>query len=242
MEAGVVDYQLCRLNFECETCDIHSRVTKPAIAVGVEESRSQRLIKINFKSPATDSFVAGVQYYPNHVWIKRVSRNRVLTGLDDLFFSLWNDISRIITKDVNALLTANSSFAWLTTADGLVNLKLPFSGKVIAINPLLSEDEKNNLEIIRELPLEQLWLLKMEPVEGVLNQNTWLTKQQYIKQLIDDTRLIHATISNDYQARSIPPPAMIETLQAYQRKTITLTRPALKHLVDKLSRGTHQFH
>ncbi|MBC8403014.1 MAG: hypothetical protein H8E14_16125 [Candidatus Marinimicrobia bacterium] len=242
MEAGVVEYQLCQLNYDCDACDIHTRITKPDHKSKNDCPPSAKTVAININSPKADSFRASIQYYPNHIWIKHIGRQLVIMGLDDMFFTLWDDISQIITKDVNSVVETNGSFAWLIIPGGLVNLQIPFAGKVVEINPLLTVAAQFNLGEFQELSLDQRWILKMEPVKGELNRSVWLTKQQYIKQLIDDTRLIHSSITSEYADRSIPFPTLAETLKPYHRKTYKLPDITLKRLVNTLSRGTHQFH
>ncbi|MCK5331433.1 MAG: hypothetical protein KAK01_08495 [Candidatus Marinimicrobia bacterium] len=242
MEAGVVDYQLCQLNYNCDACDFHSRITQPDYKSKNDYPQRAKTVAININSPKADSFRAGIQYYPNHIWIKHIGRQLVIMGLDDMFFTLWDDISQIITKDVNSVVETNNSFAWLIIPGGLVNLLIPFAGKVVEINPLLTVATQFNLEEFQELPLNQRWILKMEPVKGELNRSAWLTKQQYIKQLIDDTKIVHSSITSEYENRSITLPTMSEILMRSHRKTYKLPNTTLQRLVNTLSRGTHQFH
>ncbi len=242
MEAGVVDYQLCQLNYNCDVCDFHSRITKPDEKSKSEYPKRSRTVAININSPEADSFRAGIQYYPNHIWIKHIGRQLVIMGLDDLFFTFWDDISQIITKDVNSVLEVNSSFAWLIVPGGLVNLLIPFAGKVVEINPLLTVTTQFNLKEFQELPPDQRWMLKIIPENSEFKRSEWLTKQQYIKQLIDDTKLIHSSITNEYAGRPIQLPTLSETLKPHHRKIYNLPDTTLIRLVNTLSRGTHQFH
>ena len=84
MDAEVIDYHICQLEYNCDACELHQRITNPKQSTIDKTS----IITINIEDPQTDSFQPGVQYYQNHIWIKHISMNQVHVGVDNIFFNL----------------------------------------------------------------------------------------------------------------------------------------------------------
>ncbi len=227
MEAGILDYQLCQQNYECDSCSIHLKITRPRSEEIPRHASTEKSIKIRGIT-ISDSFEPGLQYYSNYVWIRHVGHELVTLGIDNLFLNIWDQISRIITRGITGHLTENDSFAWLVMPDGMVNLKIPFAGEVVDVNPLV-EPGTFEWQYFRDLPFSESWLLKLKPVKGQPDRNEFMTKQQYLDQVIDDVKIIQSYLRDSPETSSSAPGENAFRLPA----TITAK------LITQLSRGTH---
>ncbi len=242
MEAGVLEYQLCQMHFDCDNCEVQRSIQNPVPTGPAKPDQAAKLVPIILKPPPENAFLPGLQYYSNHLWINRVGKDLVVLGLDDFFLNLWGSKIRIIFQNIDTLVAANTSVAWLITEAGIINLKLPFTGLVLAGNPSLGPDGLVDPDLHIEQPLKMRWLLKIKTTGDDLVRDQWLTREQYIQQLFEDTRTINALIDRDYQARSLPLPDLENNLKKRAGESYSVTLPTIREIVAKLSRDTHRFY
>ncbi len=230
MDAEVIDYHICTIGYKCDTCEMHHRITNPEPS-SFENSPT---IPINIEDPQSDSFQPGLQYYRNHIWIKHISKHLVYVGIDNIIFNLWEKISQLLTRKNHSVIKNNTSFCWFVLPNALVNLQLPFPGMVMQINPLIQKDIFD-FDTFRTLPFTQRWIIGIDPLNGELNQDGWLTKQQYVQELVKSTKYVHSFIESSEDV------VLMHTFD-HNRKTIVVPIARVKHLIKQLSKSTHQIY
>ncbi|MFC1550778.1 hypothetical protein ACFL46_05760 [Candidatus Neomarinimicrobiota bacterium] len=200
MEAKVVDYKICDMDFNCDSCAFHSRLTGHK-QLKNESHKSDFIPSVNISIPNPDSayFHPGIQYYEDHCWIKHISKNTVLIGLDYFFLNLWCDVKSVLLSTPGTKLNEKSSFCWIALPYGLVCLKIPFTAQVLEVNNQVHELDFNDF---CNLEWENHWFLKLNIDDDKLVRTKWLTKQQYLNLLNKDSLAInnlikdHSTLQN----------------------------------------------
>lgn len=194
MEAEVIDYKICDLDFNCDSCAFHSRLT------GYKhlENKSSKsdfvpTIDISILDPNPVYFHAGAQYYKDHCWIKHVGKNIVLIGVDEFFLNLWCEVKSVLLATSGTELVENSSFSWIVLHHGIVSLKIPFSAQVLNSN---SQVYRLDFNKFRTQEWEDQWLLRLHVQNQDLDRDKWLTKQQYLDLLNKDSNTIKQLVKD----------------------------------------------
>jgi glycine cleavage system H lipoate-binding protein len=189
MEAGVVPYKLCPLQYDCDRCEFYHRITrKPFRGEAAEKD-----VKICLNRARRDAFRPGIQYYANHIWLKHTGRNQVLLGLDECLIALLCSMERIIPAVLNHPVKADHSLAWIQFAFGVLYLNSPVSGTVIAHNPDLKSLAEHSEEL-DEIDFERYWLVKLNVEKKQLDRSRWLTKNQYLAEVNAFWETIHSQL------------------------------------------------
>jgi len=102
-----------------------------------------------------------LKYTREHEWI-RVDGNTATVGITDFAQSELGDLVYVEVDALEDELDQNDVFGTVEAVKTTSELYMPISGKVIAFNPELDEDEGDNPAIINEDPYEQGWIIKIE--------------------------------------------------------------------------------
>jgi len=102
-----------------------------------------------------------LKYTREHEWI-RVDGNTATVGITDFAQSELGDLVYVEVDTLEDELDQNDVFGTVEAVKTTSELYMPISGKVIAFNPELDEDEGDNPAIINEDPYEQGWIIKIE--------------------------------------------------------------------------------
>jgi glycine cleavage system H protein len=104
------------------------------------------------------NFPSELRYTNEHEWIKLESGNTALVGITDFAQSELGDIVFVEIETVGQELGANDIFGTVEAVKTVSDLFLPVAGKVIEVNPALS----NNPELLNSDPYGEGWLIKLE--------------------------------------------------------------------------------
>ena len=104
------------------------------------------------------NFPSDLRYTNEHEWIKLESDNIALVGITDFAQGELGDIVFVEIETVGQELGANDIFGTVEAVKTVSDLFLPVAGKVIEVNPALS----NNPELLNSDPYGEGWLIKLE--------------------------------------------------------------------------------
>ena len=104
------------------------------------------------------NFPSDLRYTKEHEWIKLESDNIALVGITDFAQGELGDIVFVEIETVGQELGANDIFGTVEAVKTVSDLFLPVAGKVIEVNPALS----NNPELLNSDPYGDGWLIKLE--------------------------------------------------------------------------------
>ena len=240
MEAEVVDYKICDMDFNCDSCAFHSQLT------GCKQFENKSIdsgiiptVEISVLDPNPAYFHPGVQYYRNHCWIKHIGKNTVLIGLDEFFLNLLYNIKSVLLAVQGTELNENSSFGWIVISCGMVCLKIPFSAQVLELNNQVQEIDVN--EFCKQELVDQ-WLLKLNINDEEIDRDKWLTKQQYIDLLSDDATTIKKLIKDHSTLQNYGTIASGGRLTSYKNQNkFTIPKNLLMKIARQVFNNNHLF-
>ncbi|NBB89448.1 MAG: glycine cleavage system protein GcvH [Bacteroidetes bacterium] len=102
-----------------------------------------------------------LKYTREHEWI-RVNGSTATVGITDFAQSELGDLVYVEVDTVEDELEQNDVFGTVEAVKTTSELFMPVSGKVIAFNEELDEDEGDNPAIINEDPYDEGWIIKIE--------------------------------------------------------------------------------
>jgi glycine cleavage system H protein len=133
MDAGAVAFRLCDRGFECEHCpfDAAMRGTSLAADADASDTRTQACVW---------SFPTDRLYTNTHLWVQKIDRRHVRTGLDAFAAHLLHPALRI--RQVATPLPASRGDPWcaIGTEGGDAWLSMPISGYVREWNHALLDE------------------------------------------------------------------------------------------------------
>ncbi|NBC24820.1 MAG: glycine cleavage system protein GcvH, partial [Bacteroidetes bacterium] len=118
-----------------------------------------------------------LKYTEEHEWI-RVEGNTATIGITDFAQGELGDLVYIEVDTLDEDLEQNDVFGTVEAVKTTSELFMPVSGKVVAFNSELDEDEGDNPAIINEDPYGEGWIVRIEmsdtsELEGLLSSEAY---------------------------------------------------------------------
>mgnify|MGYP001824458116 CR=1 FL=1 len=119
-----------------------------------------------------------LKYTKEHEWVKKVEGNIVLIGITDFAQSELGEIVYVEVDTVDEELDKDEVFGTVEAVKTTSDLFMPVSGKVLAFNPELDENEEDNPAAINEDPYGNAWIIKVE-MSSEADWDNLLSDEQY---------------------------------------------------------------
>lgn len=122
-------------------------------------------------------FPSNLRYTSEHEWV-RVEDNIVFVGITDFAQSELGELVYVEVDTVDETLAKDEIFGTVEAVKTTSDLYMPVSGKVIAFNPKLNEDEGDEPTLINESPYEEGWIIQIElsdpsELEGLMDAEAY---------------------------------------------------------------------
>jgi glycine cleavage system H lipoate-binding protein len=148
MSAGLINYKLCDLNYDCEHCEFHHAMQ------GIDHPRTihhpepfDRII-----SPMSDStnqmvssclnkLMEGCKihldrlYYSSHFWLKCEDADHIQIGIDNLSLKILYPLDRCILPQPGEHIQKGQLMGWLVRKEKMIPLYSPVKGEITEVNP-----------------------------------------------------------------------------------------------------------
>jgi glycine cleavage system H protein len=183
MSAGILSYQLCDLQFDCDHCPIDAAMRKRYTkrdnvpeqeALGLETLRADR------------------HYSRKHCWIKEIHDNIVRVGIEPGFGAALLDPKEIVLPAENQKISRGDACMWIVMEGGTIPVESPVSGIVRDTNPQLAEKP----HLLRIQPLDHGWVFDMEVEEQPAERRELLNVEQAQKKFAADQAQFSQVLSN----------------------------------------------
>jgi len=162
MTAGILSYQLCEREFDCDHCPLDSALrtfpqrTPSADAAG--ECRETRATRSN-------NLVPGFLYSRKHCWVKPTENSRVRVGVEPHLASMLFGAKTVVLPSVGDHVQANKVCAWIVLEGGTLPICSPLDGEVARTNAILVDRPHD----IQGEPFDQGWLFDVTTNEEIFN-------------------------------------------------------------------------
>lgn len=167
MDAGVVSYKLCDLEFDCEHCAydriIRSNISSEIVNGNYKTSGNEKAMNYSDQAKILidkliDSEINPTYYYSkNHICLCKDEDGAVLIGIDNLLAKILTYINCIVLMPVGELVRQRKSFCWLIQKGKTLTLYAPVNGTVVQNNSFVA----NSPDQIRTSDLKKSWLTKI---------------------------------------------------------------------------------
>lgn len=152
MTAGILSYQLCDREFECDSCPLDA-----AIRNHLPKKRDE---SVNPKVSFTDQ--QGLRddrlYSRNHCWARRISDNLVQVGIEPGLSAALLAPKAIVFPSAGQRVDCGQTCLWIVMEGGTLPVESPLNGIVRNTNPLLA----NQPHLLSRQPFDKGWLLELE--------------------------------------------------------------------------------
>ena len=120
--AGVLSYKLCERDYQCETCPLDI------------EMRHLYGTTSSLLTPRESVDLGAFCHYPSHVWVKPLSGDRVLVGIDQFLSALVAGIDGVLLPRIGQKVLLSGWLAKFVVEDEIVTLNAPIGGTVLNAN------------------------------------------------------------------------------------------------------------
>ncbi|HTP14022.1 MAG TPA: glycine cleavage system protein H [Bacteroidota bacterium] len=162
MTAGILSYQLCDRQFDCDHCPLDSALrTFPLRAPTTGDT-----------SPATSpspaqrkNLLPGFLYGRKHCWVKSGEASDVRVGVEPLLASLMQGAKTVVLPSVGDQVQAGKTCAWIVLEGGTLPIVSPLDGEVTRTNAILVDQAHD----IRDDPFGRGWLFEVSTSVDLFN-------------------------------------------------------------------------
>jgi len=185
MTAGILTYQLCDREFDCDECPFDGAMRKhfsrpPVVA----ESRPREPMPLTNQ----DRLPPGYHYSPNHFWLKAIEANLLQAGIEPGLSAALLGPKAVVFPSPGQQVQSGHICLWIVLDGGTLALGAPISGVVWGTNRRLAEEP----HLLQRHPLDLGWLFEIEadapPQEKTAGLMT--PEQAAVKYASDENRFL----------------------------------------------------
>ena len=146
MSAGILSYQLCDRQLECDRCPLDA-------ALRMHFKRPQQ------EDPPLEPELPGQRLYSrNHCWIALLEEERARIGVETGLADALGSPKAVVLPALAEKIRHNEVCAWIVIDGGTLPLRAPLSGSITCVNSQLCETPS----ALKESPFRDGWLFEVE--------------------------------------------------------------------------------
>ena len=179
MTAGLLKYQLCKYNLQCERCPLDWELRNLSLTPSFSPTASQDRKNINSEEATStlppDKEKPGEEflgealslldikgflfYHPGHTWVKVEKADEVRVGLDCFLKRIVGKVKVIVLPLPGSRCHRGENLCSLIQEEGILHIVFPVSGSILSVNERLRDEP----DLIIKDPLGDGFLLTMKP-------------------------------------------------------------------------------
>jgi glycine cleavage system H lipoate-binding protein len=165
MSAGILSYQLCDRQFDCDHCPLDAAMRKryPRRDDVPGQIETQRQVLRPDR-----------MYSRKHCWAREIHETVVRVGIEPGLGAALLDPKEIVLPAENQRIGRGQACLWIVMEGGTLPVESPVSGIVRGTNPQLSEKP----HLLRSQPLDHGWVYDLEVEESAAERRDLLTSEQ----------------------------------------------------------------
>ena len=171
MTAGILSYQLCDREFECDSCPLDAGIRNhPSRTAAVRDENGSRKVSFTDQQGLRDDR----QYSRNHCWTKRTSGNLVQVGIEPGLSEALLAPKAIVFPSAGQRIQRGQTCLWIVMEGGTLPVESPLDGIVRSTNHLLS----NQPHLLSRQPFDKGWLFELEAEAPSLEEAGLMSREQ----------------------------------------------------------------
>jgi len=152
MTAGILSYQLCDREFECDSCPLDAAI-RNHLPRKRDENGNPKVSFTDQQELRDDRL-----YSRNHCWAKRIGGNLVQVGIEPGLSAALLAPKAIVFPSAGQRINCGETCLWIVMEGGTLPMESPLNGIVRNTNPLLA----NQPHLLSRQPFDKGWLLELE--------------------------------------------------------------------------------
>jgi glycine cleavage system H protein len=162
MTAGILTYQLCDHQFDCDECPLDGAMRKH-----VARGTSLPAVESGRPGGATprEKLRADRRYFGNHCWVKQTEDGFLRVGIEPRLGEVFLALKAIVFPAAGQELRRGQRCLWLVMEGGTLPLVSPADGVVHATNHELAEKPY----LLTNQPFDQGWLFEIGEESSTLD-------------------------------------------------------------------------
>lgn len=155
MTAGILSYQLCDREFDCDACPLDGAMRKhfPHRAQPADVNPRPALPLV-----MRENLREGHRYSPNHCWTRLIDPKLLRVGIEPGFGSALLCPRAIVYPNKGQVVQKGQTCLWIVMEGGTMPLDAPCAGVVRETNQLLGEQP----HLVQSRPFDEGWLLDVQ--------------------------------------------------------------------------------
>ncbi len=139
MDAGLVNFKLCDLDFQCDKCPFNRAMEASYGSKALNGGETAPVLHERFESAVPSGlwrFRLDTSLYMNafHTWIRPMGMRNVRIGLDDFVVSMLGGVDRVVLPNVGKQVKRGSPVAEVLQGKRVFSVLAPVTGKVTGVN------------------------------------------------------------------------------------------------------------
>jgi glycine cleavage system H protein len=188
MTAGIVSYQLCDRDFDCDHCPLDAAIRRQYHP----ERELLHKSKVDFqKTPSGGKMREGCLYSEQHCWVCPRAETLVRVGIEPGLASALVSPKSVAFPAVGEHIRKGQVCLWVITTGGTFPITAPVNGRVWAVNSLLNEVPHT----IVQQPYEQGWLFDLTVTKEEVRDSSLMSGGQAEKPFAQDDARFRSLLS-----------------------------------------------
>ncbi len=196
MTAGILSYQLCDREFDCERCPLDTAIRNhlpgtKASHVGKENGALCRTAQMGLRED--------LSYSRNHCWARRIGSGLVQVGIEQGLSEALLTPKAIVFPSPGQQIHRGQTSLWIVMEGGTLPVESPLDGIVRETNHELS----NQPHLLNLQPFDNGWLFKLEVEDPSLHDAGLMNREQADSEYVADhdafLASLQAAASTGYQ-------------------------------------------
>ncbi len=159
MTAGVLSYQLCDRELDCDSCPLDAAMRRRFAEPATERTGDPGLAGHGSSLEIPEE---GFQYSRNHWWLRQTGPRQVRLGIETGLAQALLGVRGIVFPSLQQRLLKGRTCIWAVMEGGTLPLEAPVDGVVRALN----HDLVGKPHLLCQRPFEEGWLFELETDEA----------------------------------------------------------------------------
>jgi len=189
MSAGILSYQLCDREFDCDHCPLDAAIRNhfPGTAAARDGNGSCKAGFTDQEGLRDDRL-----YSRNHCWTKRISTHLVQVGIEPGLSAALLAPKAIVFPSVGQRIHRGQTSLWIVMEGGTLPVESPLDGIVRSTNHQLA----NQPHLLSRQPFDKGWLFELETEAPSVEEVDLMSREQADSQYGVDQDKFLASLQN----------------------------------------------
>lgn len=187
MTAGILSYQLCDREFDCDHCPLDSAIRTFPDRTSIDHRPA------NIAAGGSKPLMPGYLYSRKHCWTKPTDTNTVRVGIEPLLASMLLNARTVVLPSTGDRVKADSVCAWIVLEGGTLPITSPIDGDILRTNAMLVDQPHDILDD----PFERGWLFEVTTGEDIFNSSSLFRVAEASRHFNEDNKRFHTLVSTE---------------------------------------------